>query len=401
MNEINPSTQVETIEPIESIMSTTPTPENQASSSSSLAAPNTDISAPTAEAGSPVWKSTPYLISGALALLLAVQWLNTHNQIDGLTKELAKRLQSVEINNSEVKTTNRAIVETTREVQAKVTLLEGKQAEAQGQQLALEQLYQDLSKNRDEWALAEIEQVLATASQQLQLAGNVQGALIALQNADSRLAKSEKAQFILVRRAIAKDIERLKALPILDLTGVVLRLDTAIQSVDTAPLWSDEKAPTEAIAPKAPLRVLPNLNKSKSGQAQGKEAEYTLSEKLQDRWQSFSAEMWTELKQLVRVRSVKTPDALFVSPTQAYFVKENLKLRLLNARLALLSRNENVFQNDIKSAQDIIEKYFDERSKQTVALQSMLTQIQNNKLSIEMPALTESLNSIRNFKVKP
>jgi uroporphyrin-3 C-methyltransferase len=83
-----------------------------------------------------------------------------------------------------------------KELQLKVGVLESRQLEAQSQQLALEQLYQDLSKNRDEWALAEIEQVLSTASQQLQLAGNVQGALIALQNADRSLSRSDKPQFI-------------------------------------------------------------------------------------------------------------------------------------------------------------------------------------------------------------
>jgi uroporphyrin-3 C-methyltransferase/uroporphyrinogen III methyltransferase/synthase len=126
-------------------------------------------------------------------------------------------------------------------MQAKIILLEGKQSEAQSQQLALEQVYQDLSRNRDEWALAEIEQVLSTASQQLQLAGNVPGALIALQNADNRLAKSDKPQFIAIRRAIAKDIERLKSLPALDLPGIALRLDSVIAQVDHIPLWSAEK----------------------------------------------------------------------------------------------------------------------------------------------------------------
>src|SRR6266542_2987440 len=65
-------------------------------------------------------------------------------------------------------------------------------AESQSQSLALEALYQDLSRNRDEWQLAEIEQVLAIASQQLQLARNVRAALLALQLADSRLARTDR-----------------------------------------------------------------------------------------------------------------------------------------------------------------------------------------------------------------
>jgi uroporphyrin-3 C-methyltransferase/uroporphyrinogen III methyltransferase/synthase len=137
----------------------------------------------------------------------------------------------------------RSVQESTKELQGKVALLESKQQEAQSQQLALEQLYQDLSKNRDEWALTEIEQVLSTASQQLQLAGNVPGALIALQNADRSLSRSDKPQFITIRRAIARDTDKLKALPSVDSVGVALRLDNAIAQIDTLPMLSTKSRP--------------------------------------------------------------------------------------------------------------------------------------------------------------
>ncbi|MCX7220295.1 MAG: uroporphyrinogen-III C-methyltransferase, partial [Burkholderiales bacterium] len=142
-----------------------------------------------------VWTQPVYLMLGAVTVLLGVHWWTSQTQISSLREELALRLQRAETNSSETKLLAKTVYDGSKEIQAKVAVLEGKQSEAQSQQLALEQLYQDLSKNRDEWALAEIEQVLATASQQLQLAGNVQGAIIALQNADSRLAKSEKPQF--------------------------------------------------------------------------------------------------------------------------------------------------------------------------------------------------------------
>ena len=349
----------------------------------------------------------PYLLIGVMAVLFAAHWYHSQNQMTALREDVAKRLQTSEISNNEIKFLTKSIQETSKEVQAKVTLLESKQIEAQGQQLALEQLYQDLSRNRDEWALTEIEQILTTASQQLQLAGNVQGALIALQNADSRLAKTEKTQFIAIRHAIARDMDRLKVLPLVDITGMVLRLDSVIAQVDHIPLWSDEKSAVAASAPKAPLRILPALNSknSKKKVEVVKEptevVEDTYLSQLQDRWQSFYNEMWMEVKQLIRVRNVENPDAMLLDPSQAYFVKENLKLRLLNARLSLLSRNESAFRNDMIAAQDIIVKYFDARSKQAQTAQSLLKQVQSSNLSIEMPTLTESLNSVRNFKVKP
>ena len=351
------------------------------------------------------WIEPGYVISGVLAILLAAQWMTSQGQIANLREEVARRLLSADANSSETKILAKAVQETSKEIQTKVILLEGRQTEAQSQQLALEQLYQDLSKNRDEWALAEIEQVLATASQQLQLAGNVQGALIALQNADSRLAKSEKPQFITIRRAIAKDIDKLKSLPTLDLTGISLRLDSVIAQVDHIPLWADEKSVVTVTPPKAPLRVLPKSNtlSAKNGKTltSGDVAENTWTMRIQDYWQSFSSEMSGEIRQLIRVRSVETPDALLLSPSQGYFARENLKLRLLNARLALLSRNEGAFRSDMIAAQDAITKYFDTRTKQSQTVQTLLRQVQGSNLSIEMPTLVDSLNAVRNYKVKP
>jgi uroporphyrin-3 C-methyltransferase/uroporphyrinogen III methyltransferase/synthase len=249
-------------------------------------------------------------------------------------------------------------------------------------------MYQDISKTRDEWALSEIEQVLSTASQQLQLAGNVQGALIALQNADRSLSRSDKPQFITIRRAIARDIDKLKALPQVDQAGIALRLDNVIGQIDNLPLLSDEK-PAE---PSAPRRVNP--------QAPSPAPALSLGQRVTETWRNWSHEMWDDIRQLIRVRTVNTPEALMLSPSESYFVRENLKLRLLNARLALLSRNEGTFRDDLNSAQQMVARYFDTKARSTQTAQGLLRQVQANNVTIEVPDLSESLNAVRNYKSK-
>lgn len=333
-----------------------------------------------------------------LGLLLAAHAWSTRNTIQKMRLEVAKTLQKGEMVNTETAATVRAVHDLARDLQAKVTVLDSRQAEAQSQQLALEQLYQDLSKNRDEWALAEIEQVLSTASQQLQLAGNVQGALIALQNADRSLSRSDTPQFITIRRAIAKDIEKLKGLPTLDLVGVALRIDNAIGQIDTLPMLSDPKpslpaAPARArrgddVAKGAAVAAAPVVDNSYSG-------------RLRSSWNEWTSEMWTEMRQLIRIRKVDAPEALMISPEQTYFLRENLKLRLLNARLALLSRNEAAFRDDLVSAQQALVRYFDTRAASTQSVQALLRQVQANNVAIDMPTLSDSLNAVRNYKSKP
>ena len=337
-----------------------------------------------------------------LALLLAVQTWTSHNRINTLRRDMAQSLQKGNAVNAETAALAREVSDTAKELQIKVGVLESRQSEAQTQQLALEQLYQDLSKNRDEWALSEVEQVLNTASQQLQLAGNVQGALIALQNADRSLGRSDKPQFLNIRRAIGADIERLKAMPAVDLAGVALRLDNVIAQVDTLPMLSDERP----LLPAAPVRSTRKPDGSvvargaANGAAEAAPDKLSLGQRMIQTWRNWSQEMWDDVRQLVRVRSVDTPEALMLSPTESFFVRENLKLRLLNARLALLSRNEATFRDDLNSAQEILLKYFDTRARATQSAQSALRQVQANNLTIEMPTLSESLNAVRNYKAK-
>jgi len=338
----------------------------------------------------------------ALAVLLALQTYSSHNRINALRQDMARSLQKGNAVNAETAALARDVADQSKELQIKVGVLESRQSEAQSQQVALEQLYKDLSQNRDEWALSEIEQVLSTASQQLQLAGNVQGALIALQNADRAVSRSDTPQFLSIRRAIASDIEKLKALPAVDLAGVALRLDNVIVQVETLPMLADEKP----LLPEAPLRATRRDEAAAKAPAKtaavagAPEQPLGVGQRMLQTWRLWSQEMWDDVRQLIRVRSVDQPAALMLTPSETFFVRENLKLRLLNARLALLSRNETAFRNDLATAQNMLVEYFDTRARVTQSAQAALRQVQANNLTIELPTLADSLNAVRNYKAK-
>lgn len=332
----------------------------------------------------------------ALAVLLALQTYSSHNRINALRQDMARSLQKGNAVNAETAALARDVADQSKELQIKVGVLESRQSEAQSQQLALEQLYKDLSQNRDEWALSEIEQVLSTASQQLELAGNVQGALIALQNADRAVSRADTPQFLSIRRAIASDIEKLKALPAVDLAGVALRLDNVIVQVETLPMLADEKP----LLPESPLRGARRDEAAAKTASAAAAQPLGVGQRMVETWRLWSQEMWDDVRQLIRVRSVVEPEALMLSPSEAFFVRENLKLRLLNARLALLSRNEATFRDDLASAQAMLVKYFDTRARVTQSAQAALRQVQANNLTIELPTLADSLNAVRNYKAK-
>ena len=176
-----------------------------------------------------------------LAAIVAALWLDTRSRIGATQEELARRLRGIETESREARALGRQAQEGMRDAQARIGALENRLVESQSQQVALEVLYQELARNRDEWQLAEIEQVLAIAQQQLQLSGNVRAGLLALQLAESRLSRADRPQFLPVRRALARDIERLKSLPVLDVPGLSLTIDRVVASVDALPLAFDER----------------------------------------------------------------------------------------------------------------------------------------------------------------
>ena len=311
-----------------------------------------------------------------LAAIVAGLWLDTRGRIGATQEELAKRLRDIETETREARALGRQAQEAQREILAKLGALDAKVAESQNQQIALESLYQELARNRDEWQLAEIEQVLAIAQQQLQLSGNVRAALLALQLAESRLSRVDRPQFLPLRRALTRDIDRLKSLPALDVPGLSLAIDRLIASVDAMPLAFDERAERPAAA-KAAKPVPP--------------AEENFFARL-------GGEVWKELRQLVVVRKVEAPEPPLLLPQQAWFLRENLKLRLLNARLALLTRDEAGYREDLRVAQAWIQRYFDARAKASQAALAQLRQLSSASISFEPPSIVDSLEAVRGFK---
>jgi uroporphyrin-III C-methyltransferase len=319
-------------------------------------------------------------LSLLLCLALGGHWWVTRTQMGDLQEQLAKRLREGDAANSEARTLAKQANESVKDATAKLAKVEARLAESQSQQAALEQLYQSLARNRDEWALAEIEQVITLAAQQLQLAGNVSGALVALQNADARLGRAAngavQAQFLPIRRVLQKDIEKLRAIPYVDVPGIALKLDAVMGAVDNLPLAFDERLKPAARDTAQPVQAAAD--------------ESTLS-----RWANGA---WREMRQLVRVRDMSGTEPVVLAPNESFFLRENLKLRLINARIALMQRNDTLFRADVQASQLWLARHFDVRSEKTIAAIGALKGLSNSSLAIEPPSLADSLNAVRNFR---
>ncbi|MCG5075356.1 fused uroporphyrinogen-III synthase HemD/membrane protein HemX [Paraburkholderia tagetis] len=308
-----------------------------------------------------------------------------NRKLDRMDAALVQRQQAAEQQSAALRARADQAVASAQQVDKQMALLEGKIADAQTSQQALAQQYADLAKNRDDWTLAEVGQMLASASEQLQLTGNTQLALFALQSADTRLAASDSPQALAVRKAIAQDVDKLKAAPSTDLPGLAIKLDTALAAVDTLPLAG------EAIVAHTKPEAAEPVDVAKTAAATG-----------EPRWRAwldtFVSGVGKQIASLVQVRRIDNADAMLTSPDQGYFVRENLKLRLLSARLSLLSRNEPTLKSDLAAADTALSRYFDGASKETQNVRDLLKQVGAGSGAVTLPTLDTSLKALQQYR---
>jgi uroporphyrin-3 C-methyltransferase len=307
------------------------------------------------------------MLVAVLALVAAAwSWSDSRERIRDLKTELARRLAESGNEVSETRLLARNADDSMRQVSEKVAHIESQMVSSQQQQQALETLYKDLAQGRDQWTLAEIEQVLLTADQQLQLAGNVKAAIIALEGADTRLQRLGKPQFTALRRAIAADLATLRAVPSLDEVGASARIEALVAQLANWPLANAQGS--EAAPPRS------------SGAA------------------NLGQELWTELKQLVQIRRLEGNEAVLLPPDQAYFLRENLRLRLLSARLSLLSQDQAAFRMDMRAVSDMITRYFNTRDAGVVSAINEVKRLSSLQIVTKLPSLAASLAALDAYK---
>lgn len=331
-----------------------------------------DPTAPVSTPPAPRPASFPLSLLAAVVAVLAIvmaawSWSDSRERIRDLKSELGRRLaESGQVTN-ETRLLAKNADDAMRQVNERVAHIESQIVASQQQQLALETLYKDLAQGRDQWTLAEIEQVLLTAAQQLQLTGNVKAAIIALEGADQRLQRLNKPQFTELRRAIASDLAKLRAVPSLDEVGASARIEALVAQHASWPLASAQAS--EAVPAPRSASVA-----------------------------SLGQELWAELKGLVQIRRIEGNEAVLLPPGQAYFLRENLRLRLLSARLALMGQDEAAFHADLAATAGMLDRYFNTRDAGVAAAIREIRRLANLNIAVKLPGIDASLAALDAYK---
>jgi uroporphyrin-III C-methyltransferase len=326
------------------------------------------------------WLAPLALALSVLAVAAALLFgLNAYTQMRTLEVLVAQRITQFDTASHDARAAAKAANDALADLQNRLGSLEARNQDTQNQQLALNAMYQELANSADERVVADIEQTLLLAQQQLQLAGNIKAALIGLEAAEVRLAKLGKSQFDSLRHAIVQDMERLKLMPAADISSVNARLETLIQNVDGLKFESEAEPLVQATTPTGTTAT--------ASTATNQQPLHSL--------EMFSKEIWNEIKSLLRIRRLDHPELPLLTPSQRYFLHQNLKLRLLAARIAMLQRDESTFRADVLASQNWVNRYFNLKDPATQAFASSLGSLLKAPVALNDAEIKASLKALQ------
>ena len=331
------------------------------------------------------------VLLGALTVASLVLAWKADQRVLTLEQELVRRQQDSAALSTEARMLAKQAQEGQGTTAAKLALLEARVAEVAVQRGQLEELIQSLSRSRDENILVDVDAAIRVALQQTAITGSAEPLVATLKQSDERLARYNQPRLEGVRRAIVRDLDRVKAVSVTDISSLGIKLDEAIRMVDELPLVAVVNTRREAARDVA--KPVPTQSASAAG-ARAASAMPAWSAQVGEFWYTLSERIWGEAKSLVRVTQTDHPDAMLLAPEQSFFLRENLKLRLLNARLALLSRQFSTAQTDLQGAQAALDRYFDRGSKRTLLAIELVKQVAGQARSVGVPRPDDTLAAL-------
>ncbi|MDR2325246.1 MAG: uroporphyrinogen-III C-methyltransferase [Acidovorax sp.] len=326
-----------------------------------------------------------------VAMVLALAGLGSSvllwQKVGGMQEQLARQTADSGTQATEARALARESQDLVREAAGRLSVVEARVQEATLQRTQLEDLIHSVSRSRDETLLVDVESALRIALQQAQFSGSLEPLTVTLKSSAQRIERAAQPRLAPVHRAMEQDLERLGRANVMDTAGLLGRLDELVRIVDDMPLLSSvAMVPPSGVASAA------------SGVARPVALDEAVTPTQWAWWQYWGARVWNasadEARDLVRIRRIDHPDAMLLAPDQAFFLRENLKLKLLNARLGLLSRQYDAARADLGAASATVAKYFDGQSRRTQSAQSLLLQIQTHLRQTEQPSLNDTLSAL-------
>ena len=246
--------------------------------------------------------------------------------------------------------------------------------------------------------LNDIEQLANLAQQQLQVGGNVANAIVTLEMAQARLTQANRQNFAILIQTINGDLDRLRTAQVIDVATMTNQLERLADLVNQAPLYVTDASAEEPVANPAEDAISPETNTVPDPALD--DAQWwqrvlsTAADLTQQSWESIRQ----DLGQFVSVRRIDDNAALLISPEQADRLRENLRLRITMAQLALMTKQPKVWQAEMGFIIKALEERFDGSKALTQRALTLATRLADTDVELKLPNIDNTLAVIENLK---
>ncbi|MGR1253675.1 uroporphyrinogen-III C-methyltransferase [Aeromonas veronii] len=306
-------------------------------------------------------KSRSGAVLGGVAILLALGltgglYLHGHKNAVAQQAELAQLKQQLASALSKIDQTSSKDAE-------QLAALDQTQQRLQGEMQGLQNRVLDLNDKRpNDWMLAESEYLVRMAGRKLWLEHDLVSAITLLGNADERIAALNDPSLMPIRKALAKDIAKLKGMPRIDREGLTLKLAALSDQIELLPL-STVSMPEAKAEPDQAVSTNP------------------------DEWESNLKKNWVKFTEnFVTIRRRDGAVEALLSPQQEIFLRENLKTKLLQAQLSVYREQQALYEDSLDKAQRWLTQYFDTDNSATRYMQGEIDKLKGEQIQIDYPA---------------
>lgn len=339
---------------------------------------------------SPLWIVVLLLI--ILAALLGAGVWTQHQDVVALRSGLAE--QSAEASRVMGQTDARAqqALSLVQRQAGQIAELQAKLDATHGQLQDLDSALQMMSDSgSDLLLLNDIDHLVTIAQQQLKLGGNVANAIISLEVAQAQLARADRPAMASLQQSINGDVDRLRAVAVIDLPGLSEQLDRLATLIGEAPLLvPDAAAPTIASAENVATIVIQDASELPADAPWWQQATHQT-------WQwsrTAGRALIQDVRGLFEIRRVDDAAALLISPDQALRFREGLRQRTLTAQLALMMHQPKIWRGELQAVAQAVGQRFDTQDARGREAIKLAHQLQDTPIEMQLPTVDNSIEAI-------
>lgn len=243
--------------------------------------------------------------------------------------------------------------------------------------------------NKSKLIIYQLSELVNMANQALLVYNDIKSTIRLLEYAKEILNINNDAQLVDLKFAVAKNLEQLNQIEPVDTVTLVGRLDAIMNQAQNLPIYNND---------------VDNISKINANNVQNSQSEVINNQEsnLHRLWCKFWNNVKTDIALIIKITTPNSSgnndnntQKIVVLPAEEIILRQNIQLYLLNARMALLQKNQESWRFNIENATNCFKVFF-ATSQSQIEVVSSLKQMSNINIVNNSVNLNDTLKALNN-----